>query len=526
MPPRRYRRIAPLLCAAPAASVPASWTFSRLTCDNLTIFTPTLGEGWDGYSWIVSHTNETLGVQHGWIAQSQMRGQTKIDVTFTPPPGSKSGPVVKLRGIDLCGIQQLVSMGANRFVGLQPKVTSGSAPATAADEAPCDEVAAFQSRCSERARLFREHLDTTEFKRGLVFEVLGESAWGLGNVLSLAYLVHSWCLSARRFCYLQIFDAELGRLFGYHDGRSWHPDPEVLRRYPASGNSSSRLRAPHRDKRAWSLSSIHGHIFSPENQNVPLLHVRVPELARDWFISEYFLQSLDRCDNHFVTAPRFPRVLLTPTPTQAFHFRTFHADVRDDRIKVEPANASETAKWVRAAGCDVKRLGALSERGLVLSDSSGWAEWFHSNLGLQHIPPPAGQNSSRSWRAELPTKTAAAVDIYAAGLVRELFVGQTSRYPGPALARSLCTRTVRSLDEVCPTFEGVFPRNFHVLLDPNYLRAEIQKHGNVSEYWQRKAHLQFKHAQAHLPDTHPCKTLGWDMCARSYYQALRGARAR
>lgn len=444
------------------------WTWSRLSdYKNQTPFSARVGEGWDGYEWTVGRTTDPRleGVRPGWSARSRVNGGA-VDVDFAAPG---SAPNVSMRGVRLGRIGRLVALGANRFAGL---VVPRAKPSLAAASGGCDETAAFDAHCAEQAAAMRQHLRASQYARGLVFEVPGVSRWGVGNLLSLAFLVHEWCVRTRRFCYLQLWDSELGTLFGYRDGQSWHPEPAELARYPGQ---ALRLRVSHK-----SLGELFGLI--EEHPDVPLLHVVQGAMAEDWFSSEYFLQALDRCVNHFVTSPRFPLPSLAPAPTHVFHFRTFFADVRDPLVTTGAGNASETRRWFDAALCDAALFRALGPRALVLSDSVGWSRFFQRDLGLQHVARADATQASRSWNVERPQKIAAAVDIYAAGLATEMYVSSGSRFPGPAIARSVCLRSVRSVrDFSCRLFEASVPRNFPSFIDPMRYGVDRREHEAVSE---------------------------------------------
>jgi hypothetical protein len=482
-----------------------AWTrFDGLSVcqDNVTAYQQNVGQGWDGYEWVVKLNNKlnnkdnrpigctpqlpsstpmspsarsthNMGKQEGgckkvpagWTARvrTQKRGDL-LAVEYSAPPSSKqAGDSVLVAKVRLCETGTLIDSGAHRFVSLaRPRKRLQPSPSASQTTLPCNEEYEFRSLCFGAARSYRAHLRDTEFKRGLFFELAGYNKWGIGNLLAVAYLVHSWCLKAHRFCYLKLFDSDLETIFGYRDGRAWAPATHALQRY-AWNRTFKRRGGDRKIVRQASLSHIHDLIMSESNQDVPLLHVQMPTLYSDWFSSDIFLQTLDHCANRFVTEPRVPMPVLAGVPTHVFHFRTWFADVPDDDTRREKANRAETRRWFDGSKCNATLFSALGARGVVLSDSPGWSEWMQAAFGLQGVPQPGGQ-ASRSWNVSFAVKLAAAVDVHIASLARELFVGGQSRFPSVALARSVCAHGVSDLTAACPNFELLLPRNF-----PNYV---------------------------------------------------------
>ena len=87
----------------------------------------------------------------------------------------------------------------------------------------CKESLVYKERCAHEDQVHSDWLEKTYGKRGVYFEFPGTSGWGLGHVLSMAYLLHDVCVRAERACHMKLYDMDLHELFGYHDGRSWGP---------------------------------------------------------------------------------------------------------------------------------------------------------------------------------------------------------------------------------------------------------------------------------------------------------------
>lgn len=429
------------------------------------IYPRTFGEGWDGYSWLTrlpllgpvtrkaskkkqsSPLDAVRQIKAGWLATSRLHpGSRLMDVDFFPN-GTKASqePIFQWRNLTLGDTSVLVASGAYRWAGLQTNQTGSQQT-----DMPCDEARAFREKCAPRLRSLESHLGATEYHRGLVLEITksfvrsGDSIWGVGNLLPLAYLVHAWCVQFNRFCYIKTFDLDLGRLFGYHGNRSWDPDEADLSRY---GD-------PVKIRKALYLRDVYSTIAT--HPNASLIHIQT-HLLGDWFTSDFYQQALDRCLNHFVSQPRFPIPKLTHNPLHAFHFRTWFADVPAVDVSRVAPKGRETRRWFQSTGCSAVFLKWLGSRGLVLADSVGWARWLAAEFGLQYVEHPTDR-PSRSWNTTMEMKLAAVMDIYVAGLARTVHAGDSSRFLGPALGRSVCVQSIKPLRETCPFVEFTFVR--------------------------------------------------------------------
>lgn len=186
-----------VFCGSSNAVLYASFSRSASDCSkNVTAYRDQVGEGWDGYSWVVSGR----GTRAGWTAHSRVHG-TALGVKYTPPgANAQHGAHADLETeIRLCKTGQLIDTGAHRFAALARQ--QHTVLARSAD--PCNEEAEFRRGCRKVASTYQSHLLDTEFKRGLFFEASGANEWGFGNLLSLVYLIHQWCLEAQRFCYIR-----------------------------------------------------------------------------------------------------------------------------------------------------------------------------------------------------------------------------------------------------------------------------------------------------------------------------------
>ena len=131
---------------------------------------------------------------------------------------------------------------------------------------------------------------------------------GFWHLALLAYLVHHWCLAAQRYCYVQLLDMELGRLFQYQTGDIWHPEESELLPY-------GKRTIVH----ASSLHEAYAILRDNKHQAIPLLHIihPRPRSGSDWFTPDYFLQvNLSPLHPHPHFAPfRFLICILIPIPT-------------------------------------------------------------------------------------------------------------------------------------------------------------------------------------------------------------------
>ena len=340
----------------------------------------------------------------------------------------------------------------------------------------CDEAESFATRCHSKALRWQRLRRWARFRRGLVVTLRWRpkslhSAWGVGHLLIAAYELHAACLlRLRRYCYLQLFDSELERHFGYAapnlssaglDG-SWRWDPSEAVRYPLRGARSLTLtfNVTQRNREGF----IETHVLPRlENITYPLVYVHLygypPNLPAGSFallrdslassgsavaaITSSF--ALDPCLCRYVTQPRNATTALMGTPPDiAVHMRTGFADA-DSSASRRPTVASdprETDRWLAAAcGANGPAWGARATSGggeaghlrrLVISDSPGLLRRLRSRYPDVVAPGAAASTralcpndpapSTRSWLTCSAAKAAALDDVIAASLASTLQV--------------------------------------------------------------------------------------------------------
>mmetsp|Transcript_29570 Transcript_29570/g.76371 ORF Transcript_29570/g.76371 Transcript_29570/m.76371 type:complete len:472 (+) Transcript_29570:164-1579(+) len=336
------------------------------------------------------------------------------------------------------------SFGAPAYLDL--RLPSGPA------DTVCNEQDEFLKRCGGRAAELAAHLETTKHRRGLAIEFTNAddlSSWGLGNVLPVVYMLHSWCIELRRYCHIKMWSMQLSELFTYYTGHDWGFSPEHLARYPRKVLINASVGT--------TLESLHATIAAVDSQT-PLIQVRniaMGTRSLGAFRSDVWLRDTDRCLNHFVTRPAFALPTLERTPTHGFHFRTGFADVPDSFLGSVNRSAHETRHWFAALQCSNDLFRKLGSDAISISDSLGFSQWMHAEFGTQHISHPVVP--TRSWMSGIESKRAAAVDLVISSLTRVFYLTGESHFPGPMLARSMCTREVRPLRDACSMVQRGLP---------------------------------------------------------------------
>ncbi len=246
------------------------------------------------------------------------------------------------------------------------------------------EEAEFRHQCGAVIRYMDAFLPALRFHRGLVIRLASDDPkWGWGHVLTVAFAWHFLCVRLHRFCYLQLFDSQFDRLFGYANGAVWKPTPAELDGYQGKvlylrnqtghhATWTSRLQEIPRlfkllrqhDSRALVVLDLDGsppfdsHHWLP--YDLPLRHDKRSRFASSdvealtqcfrhcpaslkaschrrclepW---DHVTSRLDRCFARYVTEPMF-----APSPFHksmaslpvALHLRTGWADVTDAALR-------------------------------------------------------------------------------------------------------------------------------------------------------------------------------------------------
>ena len=281
------------------------------------------------------------------------------------------------------------------------------------------EQAKFARQCASTIRYMDAALKATRHRRGLLVRLASpKPEWGWGHVLSTAMAWHFVCVRLHRFCYIEAFDSDLQRLFGYASGMLWAADSEELRPYgpsfaivnqsrigrlyqnPLWGGLLAQLES-HADKRLIELTIEGTPPFTSYRwlpYDLPLRFDRralltptdaeVLERCLQMCVGrpsdasscesrclgrfEWAVSRLDRCFCRYVTQPLFEpstyhrRAGSLPV---AFHLRTGYADISDEALQW----------WARRRSADITagaKAATRSQRASASSAGASLRTWF------------------------------------------------------------------------------------------------------------------------------------------------------
>eukprot|EP00966_Prymnesium_polylepis_P097937 2268484-Prymnesium_polylepis.1 len=398
-----------------------------------------------------------------------------------------------------------------------------------------DEAVRYRRACSSEHSQLSGDLSRWYGRRAAVIEYAGRSRWGLGHVLPAVLQAHALCRQLRRYCYVRMYDMDVGHVFGFANGMRWEPTSSELQRYDSHNVTNHTACALTGLAAAWS-----GGAETPlgpaaalrrlRSDPAALLHIRcegripfvdksarmLPTLARDERAAEVGAsrRRLTRCFCRFVTEPLFACDARRAAARVVYHLRTGYADVPNHDLRLFsrrsfwPAahlgfapNASwlrareERARWLKL-GCPA--LTAESLRATrVISDSPALARLGSTDAKTRRL-----WTSTRSWGGSLSDTTKAARDMVClGGLSERLFTSRTSAYTVPLVARSFCVREVLSVDDApstCTEFNRLFPRDL---------------------YTHSSTPAKYAKSQAALPAWHPCKAAPAAQCRARFLAA-------
>lgn len=290
------------------------------------------------------------------------------------------------------------------------------------------EQGAFAANCAQTIEQMDRSLAALRGRRGLVFEYVGRSVWGVGHVLTFAYALHQLCRMLDRFCYVRLWDSQLDDVFVYANGASWAPTAEELARYPAptvpielSGQSA-----------ASSLTHLYARLH---NETAPLVHATltnaIPMVASEaipWLLPLHAspraasgvqsalaggsgaVGSLDRCFCRYVSQPKFGRVgaaLAAAAEKRmraaaggglAIHLRTGQADMPDHEVRklaarkqsldgLREAQTRAVAGSRDASGGGDGRFRRRAGAAGTLTSTNAWLYGACGDAALRKLPP-------------------------------------------------------------------------------------------------------------------------------------------
>ena len=279
----------------------------------------------------------------------------------------------------------------------------------------------------------------------------------------------------------------LGLMFGYKNGMSWHPEPAELDKYPN--------RTVIRDFPAWF------NFFHPKNppflararllDNVSLLEVRslssiafprpflygalpLPPNARasgrGWWSKLHVPPPwATRCFCRFVSEARFEYA--RRVPAVVYHLRTGFADVSDNflaELSTQNRNHSVVARWLKLACPQLTGRPRVH----VISDSPGIVAYYRSmRFGPARTVSPlptmhsvrnesieldltvlnassASVMSTRSWDNSFEAQVSVARDMCEGGQAQTVHFSMLSSFVAPMIARSMCIKHINPVDDL------------------------------------------------------------------------------
>ena len=259
----------------------------------------------------------------------------------------------------------------------------------------CDEAATYHTNCGPEHDAFAEHLHRARGRRGLFIEFTGKSRWGLGHALWNIYVLHDVCRQLERFCYIKLYDMELGQLMGYAaQNLSWGEPSEAERQlYHGIAGTLKLKYGKWAGHKASSMNLIDA-LRRPAFADVPFVHVVTPgplqtihpdhlhvlrfdvDLRNTRASScgsaspdaplnycEKLLPRLSRCFCRFVTEPRY--AIEASSWGTTYQLRTGFADVSDRVLEQIDLTQADLAP---ASSCP-----PTPERGGAVTDAArGW----------------------------------------------------------------------------------------------------------------------------------------------------------
>ena len=422
-------------------------------------------------------------------------------------------------------------------------------PESSSPRPRCDEEQQYDLHCKRTHQQFVADLEKWRYKRALVIRFAGRKDWwGLGHALTAVFDLHHLCRQLHRFCYISIFEMNLGLMFGYANGLSWHPEPAELERYPnrvafqdfPPGIFGTFHAFSERVRKLENVSLVD---VTSINHIVFMRHFRyaalpLPPNARAqknaWFVTRGRIPPLwaTRCWCRFVTATRFD--CARQIPSVAYHLRTGFADVDVRALAgLTRRNLSAVSRWLGLACPSLRERPRVH----VMSDSPAVAALAYHKAS--RTEPKASsrlwnvsRHSTRSWDSPFAVQLAVSRDLCEGGQAEILHISMLSSFADPMVARSMCIRQVQPVDDLrklaerkqlwvpgaesilkyprvaqkmaenvvtrCPHWSFVFPRNMYT--DSNFADR-------------------YEKLQANLPKWHPCSGRSAKLCRSEFIAA-------
>lgn len=343
-----------------------------------------------------------------------------------------------------------------------------SRPHELGDGAGCDSAS-----CDPTFELGKSLLDQP---RTLIVSQRGQSVWGMGNLLPILQAYHTLCFAFRRKCIVQMMNTGLEKFYRYQDGRLWWQRRNITTKIDtalsAKGgalvkalqehNSSTVIKVSLKHMPDFALVSVVSHLWG-NRSSTRRVQLDVPTSVRRPCILRWFTEPAQ-------AQPR-PKAEFN----RALHLRTDWADLTDKQRSYGVYNRTVSKRWLLQA---CPNLTSWTEDDLVVSDSPGILKSARA-LGVQvgsavtlqgrtHSALMHGQVGNTKGATLQNTTdeviTSSITDLNWLMHARVVYSGGSSFTSGAQLG-SLCT-DFRSLKEVCPYYDSVFPREFHKILPP------------------------------------------------------------
>ena len=388
------------------------------------------------------------------------------------------------------------------------------------------EEVVFRRTCASTIAAFDAHLQQTHRRRALFWSIDGESNVGWGHALPMAAALHTVCRRMHRYCYISLYDLQLGSFFRHANGMSWAMPPAREVRGHFANMSRVRVNTKqlfaHPEDFVEELARhdaadliIAHHVGALPWQDDSWLPWWLPLRARHASASVP-----DRCFNRYLTAPgqllqEQIRARGEAHFAAVFHLRTMFADVpqslyrRHDDAESARLHANQ---WLGEA-CGEVGVARLTKSGtLAISDSPGimlQLRMANPKMAVSAVVDLPANQSTRSWRASKPaifaTHVATALDVHRASLASMAQVSGSSFLKAAAM-RSMCLREITSLTGAsggaCVNFTRTFVRDL-----PKFLPLG------------RHAKLFPSCVEPQLAASHPCKNVSSLACRESYLTA-------
>lgn len=422
--------------------------------------------------------------------------------------------------------------------------------------ARCHEPTQYRTFCTDTERRLSADLERWQYKRGLVLRFNGGNWWGLGHALPAVFDLHHVCRKLQRFCYIRVYEMNLGLMFGYANGMSWHPDPSELEKYPNTAgirDFPAKERFLARAKALDNVSLLVVDSYRPITLPRPFAYSDLPLPPNSTAAAAAKMRGMrdtrpssgfrhwpppwaTRCYCRFVTYERFG--CSQHVPPVAYHLRTGFADVGAEELALFGKRNTSAVVWWLNLSCPTllsrPRVHVMSDSPAIVAyhqaaraaDDASKEQPFPRDIVLGN----SSRAPTRSWMNSFSMQMDAARDVCDGGQAEVLHASRMSSFQMPMVARSMCLKQVNPVDDLhllmqhkwvpeaelitkkdetsgaaalggatrCPHWSQVFPRNMYT--------DSFHKDGYLT-------------LQRNLPPWHPCAGVPVHACRTRFIAA-------